>query len=97
MRHIQVSADDYSFLCGKSGEICPEVIFPAHPVVEPGKFFLRIWRVHAYKIELRHFKGYDSAFVVVFVYSYAVADGYGLVFCKDGSSRVSFPVRIIPV
>ena len=57
MRHIQVSADDYSFLCGKSGEICPEVIFPAHPVVEPGKFFLRIWRVHAYKIELMKKEG----------------------------------------
>ena len=45
--YIEVSADYHSFFLREGQQVCPEIVFPFHPVVQPGQSVLGIRGVYA--------------------------------------------------
>ena len=79
MGHVEIPADDHTLAGGESGEIFPEIVLPAHPVVKPAQTVLRIRHIDADKVELRHLKRDNPPLVVVFLNPDAVGHRQRLV------------------
>ena len=74
MGDVQVAAYHHPLAGGEAVQIGPEIIFPAHPVVQAAQAVLAVGNVHAYQEEIFHFQGDHAALVVVFVDADAVGD-----------------------
>ena len=72
---VHVTADHDSFARGQAGDISPEVILPAHTVIQAAKAVLGIRDIDAYQIKILHLQGENAAFMVVFIHSDAACNG----------------------
>ena len=95
--HIHVSAYHHSLLPGKAADICTEMVFPLHPVVEPAQSVLGVGGVDIDQVEVRHLKGYDPPLLVVLLILHAVADADRLQPRIYDGAGVTFLDCIVPV
>ena len=72
---VHVTADHDSFARSQAGDIGPEVILPAHTVIQAAKAVLGIGDIDAYQIEILHLQGEHAAFMVVFIHADTASHG----------------------
>lgn len=97
MCHIQVATHHHGFLGVERQQILAKGIVPRHAVVESAQAILRVGGVHGDKVELRHFEGDDTAFVVVLLNAKAISHAQWLVTRKNGCARIAFLFGRIPI
>ena len=72
VRHVHVAADDNRLFLVQAYQICPEIVFPLHSVIQSLEFFLGVRGIDANQVKGVEFQGNDPAFQVVLVYADSV-------------------------
>lgn len=90
--HIHIAADDYRFMAVEFENIVQKLLFPVHPVVQPGKFRLRIGRVDVDEVKTVVFERYGATLVVVALNPDALADAQRVGVRNGGRAGVALLV-----
>lgn len=97
MGDIHVPADYNGLFAVEREEVVPEIVLPAHAVIEPSQPVLRVWRIDANEIKLLVFKADDAPLGVMLGDAHIVAYAQGLVLCKNRRAGVALFLGVAPV
>ena len=97
MSHIQVATKNDRLLRIETLEVGTEGIFPRHTIVKTLQAILRVGRIAADEVEIRHLKRNDAAFVVVLIDANTISHTERLVTGKDGSTGITLLIGIVPI
>ena len=97
VRNIEVATENNRLHRIELLEIMTEVSFPRHAIVKTLETVLRVWSVTTDQVELRHFEGDNTSFVVVLFNTNTIFYTERLMLRKNGCSGIALLVSIIPV
>ena len=97
MGHVHVPADDHRLFLVQLRQIGPEVILPAHPVVQALQLVLGVGGVHTDQIEIVIFQSDAAPLAAVLLHADVVAYRQRRMFCEDSGAGIALFLRIAPV
>ena len=89
MGYVQVAAVDHRLGFVQRHEVVPQVVLPAHAVVDPLQFVLGVGSVAAHQIERLILQGDEPPLVVMLVDVHTVGGVNGGVGSKDGGAGIA--------
>ena len=96
MGYVQVAAVDHRLGFVQRHEVVPQVVLPAHAVVDPLQFVLGVRGVAAHQIEFLIFQRDKPPLVVVLVDIHAQGLRHGGVGGEDGGAGIALLLRRVP-
>ena len=97
VRHIHIPANHHRLGLFELLQISAEIILPAHTVIQPLEFVLRVGDIGVHQEEIPEFQSNRTPFVVVLVYAYSRSYRKRMPACVDCGSGIAVLVRIIPI
>ena len=95
--HVHVPADDHGFALVQFAEIGPEVVLPAHAVVDALEPVLGVGGIDADQVKVRVFQRDGPTLVVVLLHAEVIAHGERRVFGENRGARIALLFGVAPV